>query len=44
MFTPRHPRTRPELEKVEAQEAALDRAALIAEAFETEYTVSLTDD
>lgn len=44
VFTPRHPRTRPELEKVEAQEAALDRAALIAEAFETEYTVSLTDD
>ena len=32
VFTPRHPRTRPKLEKVLEAEAALDADALIAEA------------
>ncbi|MBE6572914.1 MAG: tRNA 4-thiouridine(8) synthase ThiI [Ruminococcaceae bacterium] len=35
VFTPKHPRTRPELHKVEAQEALVDVDALINEAFET---------
>ena len=35
VFTPRHPRTRPELEKVLAEEAKLDFAALCDEALET---------
>ena len=39
VFTPRHPRTRPELEKVTAQEEKLDRPALIKEAWESKYTV-----
>lgn len=39
VFTPRHPRTRPELEKVMAQEEKLDRPALIKEAWESKYTV-----
>ena len=34
VFTPRHPKTRPELEKVIAQEARYDHAALEAEALE----------
>ena len=34
VFTPRHPKTRPELEKVLAQEAKYDHAALEQEAFE----------
>ena len=33
VFTPRHPRTRPKLEDVEAAEAALDVEALVEEAF-----------
>ena len=37
VFTPRHPRTQPELEKVEAEEALLDVDALVAEAWETRY-------
>ena len=35
VFTPRHPKTRPEMEKVLAEEAKLDFAALCDEAFET---------
>jgi len=42
VFTPRHPRTRPELAKVEAQEALLDVDALVEEAFETLDTVVVT--
>jgi thiamine biosynthesis protein ThiI len=42
VFTPRHPRTRPELAKVEAQEALLDIEALVEEAFETLDTVVVT--
>ena len=41
MFTPRHPRTRPELAKVIAAESGLDREALIREAFETRFTVTV---
>ena len=42
VFTPRHPRTRPELSKVEAEEAKTDVEALTKEAFETLYTVTVT--
>lgn len=35
VFTPRHPKTRPEMEKVLAEEAKLDFTALCDEAFET---------
>ncbi len=35
VFTPRHPKTRPEMEKVLTEEAKLDFAALCDEAFET---------
>ena len=41
VFTPRHPRTRPELAKVIAAESGLDREALIREAFETRFTVTV---
>lgn len=34
VFTPRHPRTRPKLEDIQAAEAALDITALVDEAFE----------
>ncbi|NCB63254.1 MAG: tRNA 4-thiouridine(8) synthase ThiI [Clostridia bacterium] len=34
VFTPRHPRTRPQLEEVEAAEACLDVEALVSEAVE----------
>ena len=34
VFTPRHPRTRPRLEQVEAAESALDWETLTAEALE----------
>lgn len=37
VFTPRHPRTQPELDKVKAQEALVDVEALVAEAWETRY-------
>ena len=42
VFTPRHPRTRPELAKVEAEEAKTDVETLTKEAFETLYTVTVT--
>ncbi|MBE6596855.1 MAG: tRNA 4-thiouridine(8) synthase ThiI [Ruminococcaceae bacterium] len=38
VFTPRHPKTRPELEKVLVQERKLDFDALVNEALESEYT------
>ena len=38
VFTPRHPRTKPELEKVLAEESKLDFKALADEAFDTLYT------
>lgn len=41
VFTPRHPRTRPELEKVIAEENKLDFAALCDEAFETLNTYDI---
>ena len=41
VFTPRHPRTQPQLEKVIAAEEGLDREALIKEAFETKFTVTV---
>ncbi len=41
VFTPRHPRTRPELEKVEAEEAKLDIDSLVKEAYESLYTVTV---
>ncbi|MBQ7353477.1 MAG: tRNA 4-thiouridine(8) synthase ThiI [Clostridia bacterium] len=39
VFTPRHPRTRPELDKVIEQENKLDFNALVEEAFETKETI-----
>ena len=39
VFTPRHPKTQPELEKVLEQETRLDVAALTDEAWESRYTV-----
>lgn len=41
VFTPRHPKTRPELEKVLAQAAKVDFDALADEAFESLYTVNI---
>ena len=41
VFTPKHPRTRPELSKVLAEEQKLDFNALCDEAFETRYTVTV---
>ncbi len=41
VFTPRHPRTKPVLSKVEAQEANLDVDMLVNEAFETLYTIKI---
>lgn len=41
VFTPRHPRTQPQIEKVIAAEAGLDREALIREALESRFTVTL---
>ena len=43
VFTPRHPRTRPELEKVLVEENKLDFKALADEAFESMYTVEVGD-
>lgn len=40
VFTPRHPKTRPELEKIVAEEAKLDCEALIKEAWDTRYAVT----
>ncbi len=39
VFTPRHPRTKPELWKVEREEAKVDVDALVEEAFATLYTI-----
>ncbi len=39
VFTPRHPRTSPMLDKVIAQEQKVDRAALLDEAWATRYSV-----
>ena len=39
VFTPRHPRTKPELEKVLREEAKVDFASLCDEAYATMYTV-----
>ena len=39
VFTPRHPRTRPELEKVIEEENKLDFNALVEEAYATKYAV-----
>ncbi|MGN1096043.1 MAG: tRNA uracil 4-sulfurtransferase ThiI, partial [Eubacteriales bacterium] len=44
VFTPRHPRTRPELSKVEAEESKIDIDSLVDEAFETLYTVNVKAD
>ncbi len=41
VFTPKHPKTKPELEKVLAEENKLDFAALAEEAFNTLYTVNV---
>ena len=41
IFTPRHPRTHPELSKVVAEEEKLDVKSLEDEAFETMYTVKV---
>jgi thiamine biosynthesis protein ThiI len=41
VFTPRHPRTRPELEKVLAEENKLDFNALVDEAYATRQSVVL---
>ena len=41
VFTPRHPKTRPELAKVEQQEARLDKDALLREAWDSRYTVAV---
>ena len=39
VFTPRHPKTKPEIDKVLAEEEKFDRAALIDRAWESRYTV-----
>ena len=46
VFTPKHPKTKPELSQVEAAEAALDVEALIARALERteKVTVKYYDD
>ncbi len=41
VFTPKHPRTKPELEKVLAEERKLDFDALVEEALSTLYTVRI---
>ncbi len=42
VFTPKHPRTKPELAKVEAEERKLDFAALVEEALTTTQTFRIT--
>lgn len=42
VFTPKHPRTKPDLEKVLVQENKVDFSALVEEAMETLYTVQIT--
>ena len=44
VFTPRHPRTKPELAKVVAQEEKLDFNALVEEAYATRYIVRVRAD
>jgi thiamine biosynthesis protein ThiI len=44
VFTPRHPRTKPVLEKVVAQEEKLDFNALVEEAYATRYIVRVRAD
>ena len=44
VFTPRHPRTRPELGKVLAEEGKVDFDALVDEALEGMYRVMITPD
>ena len=44
VFTPRHPRTKPGLEKVVAQEEKLDFNALVEEAYATRYVVRVRAD
>ena len=41
VFTPKHPKTKPELEKVLAQENKVDFAALCDEAMESMYTIHI---
>ena len=41
VFTPRHPRTKPELYKVEREEAKVDVETLTKEAFDSLYTISI---
>ena len=41
VFTPRHPKTRPELSKVEQQEVRLDKEVLLQEAWDSRYTVAV---
>ena len=41
VFTPRHPKTRPQLEKVLAEEAKLDFDALVSEALETKELINV---
>ena len=42
VFTPRHPKTRPDADKVAAEAAKLDFDALCEEAFASQYTVAVT--
>ena len=42
VFTPRHPRTQPEIEKVMAQLEKVDADALLEEAWESMYTETRT--
>ena len=44
VFTPRHPKTKPELEKVLAEERKLDFEALVTEALATDQTVYIPAD
>lgn len=44
VFTPKHPRTRPELAKVQAQEQRLDFDALVEEALTTAFRIRITED
>ena len=44
VFTPRHPRTRPEIEKVKAEESKLDFDALVDDAFATLDTIDVRID
>lgn len=41
VFTPRHPRTRPELAKVLREEGKVDFEALCEEAYKTKYTITV---